>query len=193
MSKLTQKAPLTTPEKDICARAIFWNDPILQIYRKNQLQYDDQWSSKVISRYKNILKSIADVPKSDEASFEYGKTLLNILIHKLELMDKLDCAYAEKNTQKLTAISQLASEIISELEEFSTSFREYQYERYNPQGFEILQIRIGGLKERFKEVSLRVEELLHGKIDSIPELHEKASYRLVNKHYHDLATASYFV
>jgi hexosaminidase len=177
----------------IAARSILWDDPLLQIYRKNQMGGNPDWNLKAIKLYQRIAREIANVPENDEGCFGYGKTLLNILIHKLELMEKLDEAYKGKNIKKLKETAKLVPVIISEIEEFILSFRSYQYDRYNPQGFEIFQIRLGGQKERFREVELRIEEFISGETSSIPELHESASYESVRQHYHCLATASYFV
>lgn len=177
----------------IDARSILWDDPLLQIYRKNQMKENPDWSSNTIKLYREIAAGIANVSESDEGCFGYGETLLNILIHKLELMEKLDEAYKEKSIPKLKEIIELVSIINSEIREFILSFRAYQYDRYNPQGFEIFQIRLGGQKERFKEIELRIKEFISNKISFIPELHERASYKSVGKHYHNLATASYFV
>jgi len=178
--------------ESIDARSILWDDPLLQIYRKNQIGGNSSWSVNTIRLYRKIAQSIAYVPESDEGCFGYGKMLLNILIHKLEFMNKLDEAYKE-NIEKLKTTVKLVARINSEIEEFILSFRSYQYNRYNPQGFEIFQIRLGGQKERFKEVELRIKEFISGKISSIPELHESASYKSVVQLYHRLATASYFI
>lgn len=183
----------TNKFETVDARSILWDDPLLQIYRKNQMGGNPEWTRDAIKLYRGIAKEVATVSERDKDSFGYGRILLNILIHKLELMERLDYAYREKNISKLKETAELVTVINSEIREFLLSFRAYQYDRYNPQGFEIFQIRLGGQKERFKEIALRIEEFISGKIDSIPELHESASYHSVCPHYNQLATASYFI
>jgi len=192
MSKLSYRN-LNSPFEEICARSILWDDPLLQIYRKNQITKNSLWNAKTIKQYKKIAEQIAGIPKSDAAEFEYGKVLVKILIQKLELMADLDIAYANKDTHAMQKIAKTTILINDDINLFLQLFRKYMYARYNPQGFELLQIRMAGQKERFKELKNRLEEFISGEIDFIPELDEKASYKVVNKHYHDLATASYFV
>ena len=43
-----------------------------------------------------------------------------------------------------------------------------------PQGFEIQELRLGGLKERLCGVALRLKDYADGKTNRIPELEEKA-------------------
>ena len=181
------------PYESIDARSILWDDPLLQIYRKNQVGGNLHWQSQTIKNYKKIAEKIANVPDGDEGCFGYGKILLNLLILKLELMEKLEDAYFARNIDNLNDVAKQIPDMISLIESFISSFRRYQYDRYNSQGFEILQIRLGGLKERFNEVILRIEEFVSGDVNSIPELDEKAFNPSVNKNYSRLATASYFV
>ncbi len=179
--------------KGIDARGILWDDPLLQIYRKNQLGGNSDWSKDTINHFREIATQVADVPDTDRGCFGYGKTLLTMLITKLELMDQLDAAYQAKDAALLETVAGKLPELIAEYDLFITMFRSYQYERFNPQGFEILQIRLGGQKERIREVVLRIGELLAGEIFVIPELEEKASHPDVCRTYNMLASASYFI
>jgi hypothetical protein len=192
MSELTVKNDKDFFES-IHARAILWDDPLLQIYRKNQIAGNSGWSSRVIRHYRQILAGITNSQSGNNDDLSYGKALLNVLIHKLELMEKVAEAYKEKNNKKLEEAIKFIPVLVSEIENFIFLFRSYQYARYNPQGFEIFQVRLGGQKERLRELRLRLEEYISGKVYSIPELHESASYNKVETKYHFLATASYFL
>ena len=61
-------------------------------------------------------------------------------------------------------------------------------------GMELMQIRLGGLKERYKETAAVIEELLAGRIEHIGELevkHEPSGY-IPNK-YALIATGGFFI
>ena len=58
-----------------------------------------------------------------------------------------------------------------------------------------MQIRLGGLSERYRELARRIDELLDGKVDTIPELEEKMTNPLgrVPYQYFRCATGNFFI
>lgn len=174
-------------------RAILWDDPLLQIYRKNQLLGNSEWSKMVQTAYSNIKQFVDHNRSANDDSLSYAGQLMTVLIEKLNLLDDLDEVYSQRDMTGLQQLADRFPAFNTTLNHFLTLFRRYHYARYNPQGFEIFQVRIAGQKERFNELKLRLEELISNRITSIPELEQKASYPEVKSAYHMLVTASYFV
>ena len=57
-----------------------------------------------------------------------------------------------------------------------------------------MQIRLGGLTERYRELSRVIEEFIHGEIDSIPELEVDLQTRKgIPGTYHETATGNFFI
>ena len=67
--------------------------------------------------------------------------------------------------------------------------RSYKYD-----GFEVMQIKLGGLKERYRETSRRIQELIEGKITSIPELElQPDTMGVCETRYRMVATGGWFI
>ncbi|MBT9166476.1 MAG: hypothetical protein DDT25_01161 [Chloroflexi bacterium] len=58
------------------------------------------------------------------------------------------------------------------LKKFATAFRVMWLRNNKPFGLETMQIRFAGQEARLKELSVRLQEYLDGKVKSIPELEE---------------------
>ena len=83
-------------------------------------------------------------------------------------------SYEEKNLDLLEEISQdMIPEILDAIEGFGEVFRAQWNRSFKPYGLELMQIRLGGLCERYRELSRRLDEFLDGEISSIPELEVK--------------------
>ena len=70
--------------------------------------------------------------------------------------------------------------MIRRLDDFHNSYRKLWYRECKGQGFEVIDIRLGGIKARLDSTSYRLEEYLTGNIHSIEELEEKILYFLNN-------------
>ena len=59
------------------------------------------------------------------------------------------------------------------LDAFYEAFRKLWFTENKPQGFEVQDIRLGGLKQRLVHCRKRLTEYAHEEIESIPELEEE--------------------
>ena len=64
------------------------------------------------------------------------------------------------------------SRCINKLTLFYKAFFDLYLWENKPYGFEVHDIRIGGLIQRLKGIRLRIKDYLNNKVDSIPELEE---------------------
>ncbi len=129
--------------------------------------------------YEKIYLETAKILSGYKANSKYAYVfdtqvkLCELLAIKSGLGIKIRDAYAKKDKKALEKCVKdidLASE---KLEAFYNAFC-YQWTKENkPHGFDIQDIRLGGLMQRFKHCKQMINEFILGKIDSIPELEEK--------------------
>jgi hypothetical protein len=85
----------------------------------------------------------------------------------------LEKAYRKRTQSKLDALIPRARQLEHLTETIAESFREMWLSRNKPFGMEVMQVRLAGLRERYHELAVRLEELVGGRRESIPELEEK--------------------
>ncbi len=105
--------------------------------------------------------------------FETLRRLSEVLAVKSELGIKTRKAYGEKNRNELEKLLKDYKKLDTLINDFYIAFKN-QWERENkPQGFEVQDIRIGGLMLRVRHLSERLEAYLKEEISSLPELEEE--------------------
>lgn len=105
--------------------------------------------------------------------FETQRTLCEVLSVKAELSVRTRNAY--HNRDKI-AISQLLGdyeEVAQRLKSFLSAYRKQWLQENKPHGFDIQDIRIGGLIARTESTAERLKAYVEGKITRIDELEEK--------------------
>lgn len=107
------------------------------------------------------------------ALFRYYRTLACILSKKAELGIRAYQAYHAGNKRELFKIC----EVLGECQEKCKILKEQRevlwFMECKPNGFEVLDIRLGGLIARLESVQKRIRGYLMDKWDSLPELEEK--------------------
>lgn len=98
--------------------------------------------------------------------------LCDVLEIKAELGIRTRKAYKAGDTAELRRIVEEYSEMIDRTETFYHAFRKQWYKENKPFGFEVQDIRLGGLIMRMKNCCNTLEEYLAGEISVIPELEE---------------------
>ena len=104
--------------------------------------------------------------------FDTAAALCRVLEKKVELGLKTREAYTEKNTRKLKELTSEYDDVIS-LTENLYKLYERQWMRENkPHGFDVQDIRIGGLIQRLKHLKLQIERFAGSEVDRLEELEE---------------------
>lgn len=123
-------------------------------------------------------KECAEKLKTVEKNSEYGHifTTLRCLCESLEIKSDLGirtrAAYTVKDMKRLEGLVAEYDELINRVEKFYDAF-EYQWMAENkPQGFEVQNIRIGGLINRVRYCRKILFAFVKGDRESIPELDE---------------------
>lgn len=118
----------------------------------------DEYETSIKEAVKNLEK--VDGGKFRMA-FDVDKTLAKVLEIKLLLGKKTRSAYQNKD---IASLKEMAEKIYPELIKRIENFHDAMYNRWNdenkPQGFEVQDIRIGGLLQRVKTCKRRLDEFL---------------------------------
>ena len=104
--------------------------------------------------------------------FESAYDLNEVLELKYDMGIRLRKAYQEKVKTELENCADDLLKIIGLLEKFIISYRKQWLTENKPNGLEVQEIRLGGLKERLTGCRQRLIAYLNGEIEEIPELDE---------------------
>ena len=165
VNNVTINDPLNA--KNNISRIYLYNDLLLGTY--NSLIDKDQ-----ISTYKVIKKKLNKLSKNNSFNYIF-KTLFEfcrVLILKVDIMDELRIAYQDNNKEKL-------NEILIKLNKLKNTFDKFYfalYEQYHLEakgnGFDVIDIRLGGVLQRIKTTIRKLNDYLkYGtKIDELEEI-----------------------
>jgi len=113
-----------------------------------------------------------------EVFFNHYRNLCDVLEIKTSLGIRTRKAYTDKNISELRDIISDYDRYLERLDVFYEGFRTLWFKYNKPHGFDVQDIRIGGLIQRTKNCRQRLTDFCEGKITQIPELDEHR----INKH-----------
>ena len=106
--------------------------------------------------------------------FDFYISLCDALSIKSELGIQTRMAYESNDKKRLLFIAENNySTVITKIEKCYTDYRKLWFYENKPYGFEIQDIRFGGLIKRIASCKDRLIEYCNGNCDTIPELEEK--------------------
>ncbi len=105
--------------------------------------------------------------------FDTLYNLCDLLSNKADFSIRLHKAYYAKDKKKLTELCEEVSTILKKISKFEKSVQKQWMTDYKPFGFEVQNVRLGGLQNRFKYVQEKLKAYLSGKISTIEELDAK--------------------
>ena len=147
-----------------------YNDPFLGFVDKN---HDKPVDPKVFADYAKLLYASAEKYPEFGYLFKTQAALCDILTEKFDLGIRTRALYEKGDKEGLRALAEGDYTLFCEKwEAFYTAFR-YQWETVNKTyGFEMQDMRLGGLLARVKNCKRRLLDLADGKLDGIAELEE---------------------
>jgi hypothetical protein len=150
------------------AKYIFYQDVLLGLYDKHidEVTYP--------AHYRNCYEELT-VIASKENDYSYLFDSLAKLSYVLELKSNLGIrlkkAYDKNDTEELKKIAyEDCIELLHRIEAYHEAFRRQWYQENKPFGFDVQDIRIGGLKERINAVTWSLDQYLKGDLPHIEEL-----------------------
>lgn len=136
--------------------------------------YDYLCSESDGEYYAQLAKDIDALGNCGEYSymFDFYKKLAEVLSIKAPLGIKTRAAYLNRDMKKLSEIIGEYEILVCQTEELLSLFRTRWYKENKTFCFEVHEIRLGGLIARIKSCKMRLEQLVAGEINEIPELDE---------------------
>ena len=105
--------------------------------------------------------------------FDAAAKLCRALSLKANLCTDTRAIYTSGDKAAFDALIKRYDRTIRYVDDFTRTFRAQWMAENKPHGFDVQDIRLGGLKERLRSCRDRLKDYAEGKVDSIPELEEK--------------------
>lgn len=125
------------------------------------------------TRHKDLLLTYAKNSRSYAYLFESAAALCDVLSIKYDLGVRTRAAYASNDEKLLKRLIEDYRLTIEKTEVFYDKFSALWYKENKPHGFDVQDLRLGGLLQRLKSCKKRLEDYLAGTIKEIPELEEE--------------------
>ena len=124
--------------------------------------------------YAKASEKLAQLEKSENYGyiFETIRTLCDILALKNDIGIRTRKAYRAKDMNEIQILVSDYNTLIERIEVFYKAFRKQWFAENKPFGFEIQDMRLGGLMQRTKNCMERLQSFAEGTLSQIPELDE---------------------
>ncbi len=153
------------------SKALFYQDPLLGLFDGQYAGYD------LYGHYGRLAADLREAEKRGgraQEMFSCYRVLAEFLAVKANLGKDLRKAYLAEDRAWLACIEEEQLAVcLEELETFHEYREKIWFEENKPQGYEVLDIRLGGLRARLKSAGKRIRAYLEGEIEEIPELLEE--------------------
>ena len=176
---------------EFTALGLLWDDPLLGIYRHNEeLKNPGFWEERRMVYSKLCDEIGAYVLRNNDDAFTHICNLNKFLALKLEFLDILEVQGGKE--MDVQVLSKKLPEVLAALEKLKNSFRELWLSRYKPFGLEVIQIRLAGQEERWREIGRLIEEFQTGNDEALSVFQSRAKEPLKSLSYrfNKVATAS---
>lgn len=140
------------------------------------------------------LKNAKNACKDFEYLFDTLEKLCLVLDKKAELGIKTRKAYKAKNKKEIKTLLKEYKKVEKLIKDFYVAFKNQWFTENKPYGWEVQEVRLGGLRSRVLNCKERLELYLANKVDKIPELEEEilpyADWKLQYNNYKGLVSVS---
>ena len=151
------------------SKFMLYSDPFLGLFDLTVKENDE---SVYLSHYRK-LKSMKNRMKDYGYLCDYYGQLCKVLYYKTTIGINSRKYYQERKEEQYVALLKQYDNSIKELVKFIEAFRIAWYKENKPHGFDVQDIRLGGILQRLKSCKQRLVDLHNNKIDRIEELEEK--------------------
>lgn len=156
------------------SKFLLWQDVLLGVFDKHIEGLDmDSYYESLATKIQNSRNKTEQL----DYIFEVPEKLSRVLALKAGIGVKLKTAYDNKDRAELNEIAnKIIPEIISRVKELRNAHRDQWLTMNKPFGWEVIDIRYGGLLNRLDTATMRVNEYLNGQIEMIDELEQERLY-----------------
>ena len=158
---------------DSMAAATLWDDPLLGMHSLAVgARHPGHWE-RAREHYLALAASLdAHRSVTEPIALDHAAALADLLAAKLDFRLRLEEAYRSRQRPALQLLADEAGRLAGLVEAVETTFRRQWHRRNKPYGLETIQIRLGGLRQRYLETGRLLRELLSGARVAIAELEE---------------------
>lgn len=147
------------------------------------------------------IESLKGVCKKGQYAYMFQTALAlgEAAVSKFDMGVRLRKAYKAKDYAQMRAICDQMPVVIQRVDAFIQAYRKQWLAQNKPQGLEVQEIRLGGLKERLRGCMMRLEDYLAGRVDKIDELEQELlphtaiypDHRIGHLHYDECVSVNY--
>ena len=176
---------------DTTAKFLLYQDPMVGIFDKQIANYPMTEHYTALAKE---MKNIVDKNEEDSDIFEYYYYLAKALSIKAELGNNIKKAYDNSDNVALKVIaSKDIPECMGYVRELKNLRRRIWMRDSKANGYEILDIRFGGVITRLESAKYRIESYLSGNVSELEELkEERLFYKPVEDGKNELCYAAHW-
>ena len=152
------------------SRAFLYNDPLVGLVDAHIKNFNFD------NYYKNTTAHLESLTPNDETfapAFDVITKLSALLENKADFGVRVKKAYDNNDREALASLSAECEVMTEKLEALRKSHRAAWLKYNKPFGFEVLDIRYGGIRSRLDTAKYRIDSYLCGECDRIEELEEE--------------------
>lgn len=152
------------------SKSILWQDPLLGLFDEtirglNLSEYYRELAKKI--------KPLAEQEGDLSLLFDFYYHFADVLETKSEMGIRVSDAYHENDKDTLQAVLEQAKQLREKVKQLQAAHRAVWLQEYKVFGWEVMDIRYGGVLSRNETLILLLTEYLNGETDQIMELEEK--------------------
>ena len=152
-----------------CGRYFFYQDPLLGLFDASVKEGFGEKYASYLPRLEKVIKQNTNY----RYLYQFTYDLIKVLQDKVELGVKLRKAYRNKNIEELQRIKdKVIPQILSSIKDFEISCENRWNIENRPFGYDVIDGRIGFLKNRLQSAIRVLDAYLNKQIDKIEELEE---------------------
>lgn len=163
------------------SKYLLFGDPFVSFFD----EYVQKGCEKIYEKSYQELSALAKRKSEFAYLFDTQAKLCKVMAEKAELSVHLKEAYDKRDMAALKALTKSLSSIIKNATAFYEAVKTQWDLENKPFGFEVQDIRLGGLIMRLKHVQARLKAFISGKCSVIEELEETRHSYTLPKHWGD--------
>jgi len=158
---------------DSFASLMLWDDPLLGMHWLNvEARRPGYWAA-ALEHFEDILAELRPHREvTGPVDLGHAWALARFILAKMNLRRALERACQARDCSALEAAASEAEDAARLAEELEITFRRQWLRRNKRAGLEVIQIRLGGMRQRLLETARVVRELARGERETIPELED---------------------